>query len=349
MIPRIPEKRKLPGLHYAVTDDGVELPIIDITHPAFALGEIDPGDWAVRRENHLRMTRRHERNPAFLRRFLFGIYSRHSILLRGVMEAQGSFLSALNTYLMKLGPENLGKGYAGRIDRKVAASFLALKARLRLRDVSRALALSLAPLLTARPGRPVHMVNIAGGPASDCLNALILLSKDHRERLDGRSVCIHVLDLHREAPNFGRRALDALQEERGPLHGLDVRFAHHTYDWSDTKPLTALLEGMQPDAIVVGSSEGGLFVYGTDDAIFANLEALHKGAPEDFVMVGSVIWDDALARANQRSLAVRTFTPDDLERLVHLAGWVAESNPDGPGNEVIRLRKHRVSAPAHGA
>ena len=36
MEPRIPEKNKRAGLVYAVTDDGLELPVIDITHPAFA-------------------------------------------------------------------------------------------------------------------------------------------------------------------------------------------------------------------------------------------------------------------------------------------------------------------------
>lgn len=36
MEPRIPEKNKRAGLSYAVTDDGLELPVMDMTHPAFA-------------------------------------------------------------------------------------------------------------------------------------------------------------------------------------------------------------------------------------------------------------------------------------------------------------------------
>ena len=36
MLPKIPEQNKKPGVCYAVTDDGLELPVIDITHPAFA-------------------------------------------------------------------------------------------------------------------------------------------------------------------------------------------------------------------------------------------------------------------------------------------------------------------------
>ena len=31
--PRVPETRKKPGVYYAVTDDGIELPIVDVTHP----------------------------------------------------------------------------------------------------------------------------------------------------------------------------------------------------------------------------------------------------------------------------------------------------------------------------
>jgi hypothetical protein len=35
------EANKIPGLHYAVTNDGIELPIVDVTHPAFALSVTD--------------------------------------------------------------------------------------------------------------------------------------------------------------------------------------------------------------------------------------------------------------------------------------------------------------------
>jgi len=36
MIAKIPEKNKQQGVCYALTDDGVELPVIDITNPAFS-------------------------------------------------------------------------------------------------------------------------------------------------------------------------------------------------------------------------------------------------------------------------------------------------------------------------
>ena len=34
---RLEEPHKRPGVHYAWTQDGIELPVVDVTHPAFAL------------------------------------------------------------------------------------------------------------------------------------------------------------------------------------------------------------------------------------------------------------------------------------------------------------------------
>ena len=31
------ETNKRPGVYYALTEDGIELPIVDVTHPSFAL------------------------------------------------------------------------------------------------------------------------------------------------------------------------------------------------------------------------------------------------------------------------------------------------------------------------
>ena len=37
MQPRITQKNNKAGVCYAITDEGVELPVIDVTHPAFAI------------------------------------------------------------------------------------------------------------------------------------------------------------------------------------------------------------------------------------------------------------------------------------------------------------------------
>jgi hypothetical protein len=53
--------------------------------------------------------------------------------------------------------------------------------------------------------------------------------------------------------------------------------AQGPYDWNDTAPLTRLVSGLAArGAFIAASSEGGLFEYGTDDAIIANLTALAR-------------------------------------------------------------------------
>ena len=109
MIARIPETKKKPGVCYAPTDDGVELPVIDITHPAFAL-ELSGEDLAKRTEAYIREQDRWERFPSFLRAVVARYFQKHSILARGGTGADGALLSGMSTYLMKLGPDNLAQG-----------------------------------------------------------------------------------------------------------------------------------------------------------------------------------------------------------------------------------------------
>jgi len=331
---------KKPGICYALAEEGVELPVIDVTHPAFRL-DLTAEDMERSLADHIATLDRRERLPGLLRRLLLPFYRRRSVLLRGVLEAQGSFLSGMNTYLMKLGPDNLGPGFCGRLDRKVAASFPALSARVRLQEAARHLALALEEPLAARPGAPLHFLNIAGGPASDSLNALLLLRRDHPALLPGRTIHIHVLDLHKEAPRFGERSLAALGAEGGPLHGLPVAFEHLDYHWSDTAVLRALLGRLEPGAVVVGSSEGGLFVYGSDGEIRDNLQALKDGTPEDFTMVVSVTWDTPMVRRSRRfsRLSVRYFTREGFADLLRGTGWRPEKVLPGPTRQIVSLVK----------
>src|SRR5262249_38660767 len=152
--------------------------------------------------------------------------------------------------------------------------------RMRLQNVAGFMADALGPALEAAPGVPVHLVNIAGGPAIDSLNALILLRRDRRSALEGRSVHIHVFDQDTAGPTFGARALNALKEPGARLHGLDVTFRHVLYDWRQTatlSPEVALLDLSR--AVWAASSEGGLFEYGSDEEIVSNLKVLREAAP----------------------------------------------------------------------
>lgn len=319
----LPERHKKDGVRYAFApfgSDGVlELPVIDVTHPAFALAPSDD-ELRARLAQFMAAPQPFARVPAFLRRRLLAFFLRKSILGRALSRAHGGFLTGLATYLFKLGSENLGEAYATAVDRRIAASLPALSVRLRLQDTATLLAEALAPRLDARPGCPLRLVNIAGGPAMDDLNALILLRRDRPGAVEGRRVRIDVLDVDADGPAFGARALAALAEPGGALAGLDARLVAVPSSWTDTGPLRDVLRALrQEGAVAAGSSEGGLFEYGSDQEISANLAVLRDEAPEDFVVVGSVTRDDEFNRRLRRSGGAAT-RPRGLEVFRALAG-----------------------------
>jgi hypothetical protein len=337
MNPIIPEKNKKDGVCYAVTDDGLELPVIDITHPAFSFSitdaELDALIGSMQRSSSL--------PPAVLQSV-----AQQSILFRGLAESAGTFTTGMMTYLNKLEPENLGDGYATAVDRQWAASLTPVTFRWRMRHVARLLADGLAPALSQRKTAPVHLINIAGGPAMDSLNALILLQKEQPGLLAGRVISLHVLDLDTEGPSFGGRALAALQEPGAPLDGLSVRFAAIQYDWTDTSPLQSLVAQLEPEAAVAGSSEGGLFEYASDAAIVANLQVLRTGTPADMRMVGPVVRDASTLDPRLKGTehvpgrpAVRYIGLEAFGKLAHLAGWTIAQTLDGPMHQVVSLKK----------
>jgi hypothetical protein len=287
------EKDKKPGVSYALTTDGLELPIVDVTHPAFALTLTDE-ELAKRRAAYLAEPPPLSKVPAFLRGPLLRFLLRGSLLARGIAGADRGFLSGMSTYLLKLGPDNLGAAYARPIDRRIAAALPTLGVRLRLQDMADLLADALGPTLAARPGHPLRLLNIGGGPAMDSLNALILLRRDRPGVLDGRRVQIDVLDLDEAGPAFGARAAEALTGDGGALQGVDVQLRHTRASWTEMGPLRDLLRAARIEtAVTAGSSEGGLFEYGTDPEIEAVLTCLYEEAPPHFVMVGSVTRADA--------------------------------------------------------
>src|SRR6266550_4569075 len=270
---------------FATTADGLRLPVIDVTHPAFGVPD-DPASLAARRDSFLAWDRRNCRMPWIVTRLLMRLAARRSLLLRKILESDNEYLDSISTYMFKLGADHLPPGFDGPVDRKVAAAPHVALVRLRMQQIARLLAEAfLAPLADA-PDAPLHLVNIAGGPALDSINALIMLARAHA-KLVHRPIAIHVFDAQQDGPTFGARALLALTEAGGPLHGLEVQFQHHAYDWNDTAPLARLLAGPAADgAIIAASSEGGLFEYGTDDAVVANLTALARaGVP---IVAGSV-------------------------------------------------------------
>lgn len=296
----------------ASTADGIMLPVIDVSHPAFTVPD-GPEAVEALRHAHDREERRRARMPRFVLRLLFGHAARRSRLVQALVNPQSPVLGGLPTYVMKLGEANLVPPFDRPIDRRLAAAPLVASIRIRLQQLAGMMAGALARDLAAAPDAPLHLVDIGGGPAIDSLDALILLRRDH-PGLMSRPVTIHVLDADSAGPHFGANALAALQRPGGALAGTAVSLRHQPYDWTDARPLARLLAEIAPGAVVASSSEGALFEYGDDASIVANLEALRGAA----FVAGTVTRADDLTR---RMVAGSRFrlVPRGLEGFAPLA------------------------------
>jgi hypothetical protein len=338
---RIPEVNKKSGVCYAVTNEGVELPVIDVTHPEFAL-DLSPGELAALRDKFHRDLKRHPWMPAFINRLLLRTLLRNSVLMQGIRKASDRFLSGMNTYLLKIGPDNLGAGYIGRGDRRIAGTYGVLSVRLRLQETAQMIAGGLAGPLAANPGASLHLLNIGGGHAAESLNALILARAKEGRLLDGRRIFLHIMDLESDAPDFGRRALAALQGPAAPLHGLDVTFSYVKYNWGDAEGLRSVLAGLESGKKVVTlSTEGALFEYGSDEDILSNLAVFRDCTAHDSFIVGSVT-RDRTAYSRHYSVTRIPVISRGLPKfagLVEKAGWRIENAVEGTFSDVVRLAR----------
>jgi hypothetical protein len=292
------------AVHLARTRSGVELPVIDVTNPAFAVGDAELA----------RATRAFGRQPwrwlpAPLRNALFRRLLRGSLLGGAAVRARGTYLAGLDTYLLKLG-DRITAVSPHPADRHIAASLPALCLRLRLLDVARLMAL---------PPGPVRMVNIGGGTAIDSLNALLVAGHHGPARID-------VLDLDEEGPAFGAAAA-------ATFPGLQIDFRHRRHDWRDPAALASILAEAP---VTVVSSEGALFEYGSDEEISGNLRVL-GGVPR---VVGSVtragpLTDQLIAAGGA---AIRPRSLDAFTALARDAGWTLERSIDRPFSHQVALR-----------
>jgi len=324
----------LPPLIRASTRDGIVLPVIDVTDPRFAV--LDDPDSLTRLFAQSAAEEQQNRYlPNFVMRWTLNRAAKQSRLLRAVFDEDGSFLDGITTYVMKLGAEHLPPPYDSPMDKRVGASAHLTLLRLRTQQVATLLADGLAPELTNAGSVQLHLVNIAGGPAIDSMNALILLRRRGADL--NRPIVIDVLDQDDAGPFFGANALAALMADGAPLAGLDVAFRHRHYDWNETASLAALLRDLNASgAVVAASSEGGLFEYGSDDAIVANLTALRVANVR--VVAGSVTSAD---QAHRRNVAVSRFKLhprglDGFRPLAERGGWrIARSEPAKVSDQVL--------------
>jgi hypothetical protein len=322
-------------LLYATTDDGMNLPVIDVTHPAFAVSPTEAG-LAAMAEQYLAESSDREQRLNAIRDTLS-----RTMLGRALMSASGSYLNGLDTYMFKLGPDNLG-AEAHPLDRRIAASFPALTARMRLQDMARLLAEGLAPRLAAEPRRPVQFINIAGGPAADSWNTVLHLARRDATLVRERKILISVFDRDERGPHFGARAVAALGAAGAPLNGLEISFLYFQYDWAAADGLRQSLEDLRAhDAVCAVSSEGGLFDYGSDEEIVANLAALRQATASDAILAGSVTRDCELVRSSRRpgGVATRPRTLEAFRSLAEQGGWAVDNVVERPFSFNLRLAR----------
>jgi hypothetical protein len=334
-----PETNKRSDIFYAFTRDGVELPVVDVTHPAFAIS-ITNSEQNALVEKFLRDGVPLARLPKALREIALRFLLRQSVLAQGIDQARGSFMSGMQTYLLKLVPDMLGSACTKAIDRRIAAALPSFCVRLRLQDMAELMAETLLPLIGSEPTRPVRFVNIAGGPAMDSLNAILLMSLQQSGVLTQREIEIDVLDLDDVGPAFGEAALAALSQLGAPMHGLRISFCHHPYNWSHAEVLSRLLDRAElANPATICSSEGGLFEYGSDEEIVSNLRVL-RAQPGVVAVIGSVTRADEPIQQLRKATTPKT-RPRGLEvfaNLVRPTAWKIERVVERPFSDQVVLR-----------
>lgn len=282
---------KLPGLSYCFTLSGVELPVLDITHPDFVsstdekvLARLLPYVEKNAEEN----AEKFKKIPAFIKRY----WARNSFAMNELlqMEGESAFASGITTLMMKLGPRLIGKGKKRFWDRQMTKGFGSLAIRIRARDISRLQAEALTPLLERNPGRDISFFNIAGGAACDNINALILIIENSPSLLQNRRIEINDLDIDDFGPAFAERSINALKAQGGRFSGLDITFRRIKYDWTNPGSMTGLL-AERKDWLQICTSEGGLFEYCSDDLIIQTLDVLHSNTIDNLLVAGTIIRD----------------------------------------------------------
>ena len=246
--------------------------------------------------------------------------------------------------MLKLGAANLRwvPALDNDIDRRIVGTLAARSLRLRLEQVARLLAEGMVQTLEQSSGAPLHVLDIAGGPALDAINALLLIDAAQPALLRARQVIVHALDIDASGPAFGKSALAALQGEGGRLAGVSVELVHTPWDWRDLPALALLLGDLEGrGAVIAATSEGGLFEYGSDGEIEGVLRTLAAGTGSAAIVTGSVTRDDPPTRLfTRRSLF--PIVPRGGTRFAQLAaasGWALSEIRPAAFSEQVLLRK----------
>lgn len=129
--------------------------------------------------------------------------------------------------------------------------------------------------------------------------------------------------------------------------GLAIEIRHEPYDWSSPELLRGLALSLGArEAVVAGSSEGGLFEYGSDEHIVANLKAFHEATGKDAVIVGTVTRADGSARILNEAggAAIRLRGLEAFSTLAGSAEWHVARVVDSPlSHDVVLVKRQPYS------
>ncbi|WP_438435244.1 hypothetical protein [Gorillibacterium sp. sgz500922] len=293
------------------------MPILDITHPLFQ-ASIDEQAYHSNVVKSARSIESLKKMPGFIQK----IFVRMS-------NVDNTHLSGMRTLLYKLGPD-LSRGLKLSFRDKWAVkqtSFMGL--RIRLRELCRRQAGILLPQLKQFPERNLCFFSIAGGSGADSINTLILVQEADPSLLRGRKIEIHLLDIDPYGPAFAKRCIDVMKQPGERFHGLDISVHPTPYDWSQPEALQKK-SADRSGWIQLCSSEGGLFEYGSDADIAANLNRFHANSPADARVTGSLIFDRAhcnpgyLGFTEFIGVQIRYLGVEGLQRILAETSWVLE-------------------------
>ena len=342
--------QKLPGLAYAITQNGIELPVLDITHPKFIASINEDRVADVSKASIQKMKALGEMSDAQKRAY-YEQLSNSFIYGRFFMtDPDANYLNGMSTYVYKLGPFLIGGGKDRELDRSLSMGIGGVAVRMRIRVLCRMQANVLISQLESSTEKDLCFVNIAGGAASDSINTLILILKENPALLKTRKIEINILDIDPLGPHYAKRCIEALKTKGYHFHGLHITFNHIGHNWKDADGLTQLLSNKK-QCIMMCASEGGLFEYGSDDDIIRNLNALYDHSPDDIRVAGTVIHEldkvdptvPAMTKATHAGL--RFLGIPGLSSILEKTNWHLENTMEkNPIYAIFNLKKEIKNA-----
>jgi hypothetical protein len=146
-------------------------------------------------------------------------------------------------------------------------------------------------------------------------------------------------------PYFACQCAQTLTSEEGILSGLDLTCRHIAYDWKNTETLRETITGRE-DQIILFSSEGGLFEYGSETDIRENLKTINDVVATDTEFIASVVKDpETVDPVMNETLHMTTIKPvlyglRGLERIIRGTSWkILQYNDNNPRYIIFSISK----------